>query len=151
MEKGVISEKRMASLLSNKWNHDLIFHEAGVPPIHTPMKILQDLPIEIKEKLYLVHVAAKDVPKDAGLKIAKVGLENTIKLDVEDFEGLKLMRTLDILSSIELFEKSSLKNVRDLIDSSVECKFNKGDMVLIHNYDCKFFNKMLDLQGRRCC
>ena len=123
MERGIISEKRRSSLLSNKWNHDLIFHEAGVPPIHTPMKILQDLPIEIKEKLYLVHVAAKDVPKDAGLKIAKVGLENTIKLEVEDFEGLKLMRTLDILSSIELFEKSSLKNVRDLIDSSVECKF----------------------------
>jgi hypothetical protein len=121
----------MISLLSNKWNHDLIFHEAGVPPIHTPMKVLQELPNDIKEKIYLVHVAAKDIPKDSGLKIAKVGLENTIRLDVEDAEGLKLLRTLDILSSIELFEKSSLKNVRDLIDSSVECRFNKGDAVII--------------------
>ena len=150
MERGVISEKRMISLLSNKWNHDLIFHEAGVPPIHTPMKILQELPIEIKEKLYLVHVAAKDVPKDAGLKIAKVGLENTIMLEVEDFEGLKLMRTLDILSSIELFEKSSLKNVRDLIDSSVECKFNKGQLVILI-FIIESVVKMVDLQGGRGC
>ncbi len=27
-----------------KWNHDLILHEMGVPPIHTPKEILAALP-----------------------------------------------------------------------------------------------------------
>ncbi len=31
----------------------------GVPPIHTPKDILINLPQEIKDKLYLVHVSPK--------------------------------------------------------------------------------------------
>ena len=42
-------------------------HEAGVPPIHTPMKILAALPDDVKKKLYLVHTSESDIPKDSGL------------------------------------------------------------------------------------
>lgn len=34
---GVLTKERSDRLCSNKWNHDLILHEAGVPPIHTPI------------------------------------------------------------------------------------------------------------------
>lgn len=51
----------------------MILHEAGVPPIHTPLYILREFPEEVKTRLYLVHVAERDVPKDSGLKIAKTG------------------------------------------------------------------------------
>lgn len=44
VKQGIISQKRYESLCNNKWNHDLILHEAGVPPIHTPMKVLNELP-----------------------------------------------------------------------------------------------------------
>lgn len=47
VENGVMSKQRCESLCSNKWNHNLILHEAGVPPIHTPMKILSELPEEV--------------------------------------------------------------------------------------------------------
>ena len=53
----------------------------GVPPIHTPASFLLSLPSDVLERLYVVHVADKDVPE--GLKKAKCGVENTIILNVE--------------------------------------------------------------------
>ena len=50
----------------------------GVPPLYRSMEALACLPEDIKKKLYLVHIAESDIPKDLGLKIAKYGLENTI-------------------------------------------------------------------------
>ena len=33
--EGILSKERYEDLTNNKWNHDIILHEAGVPPIHT--------------------------------------------------------------------------------------------------------------------
>ena len=41
----------------------------------------QDLPDEVKKRLYLVHIAAKDVPHDAGLRAAREGLEHTLRVE----------------------------------------------------------------------
>ena len=48
--------------------YDLILHEAGIPPIHTPMEILKNLPEKVKKCMYLYHCAQHDVPDDYGLK-----------------------------------------------------------------------------------
>lgn len=40
-EEGFMSEGRRDALLDFPWHHDAIFHEAGIPPIHTPMQTLQ--------------------------------------------------------------------------------------------------------------
>ena len=45
---------RFEQLTENIWQHDIILHEAGIPPIHTPISVLSVLPQEIKDKLYLV-------------------------------------------------------------------------------------------------
>ena len=80
-EKGVLSESRYNFLIGeDKWKNTLILHEAGVPPIHTPAKLLALLPTEVKEKIRLIHTAAKDIPPDSGLKVPGIGLENTIVL-----------------------------------------------------------------------
>jgi hypothetical protein len=64
-EKGVLTKERYEFLISDdKWKHTYILHEAGVPPIHTPMKALISLSDDIKERLLLVHVAEKDGKKD---------------------------------------------------------------------------------------
>lgn len=48
-EKGVLTEERYNFLISDeKWKSNLILHEAGVPPIHTPAKLLALLPSEVK-------------------------------------------------------------------------------------------------------
>ena len=125
-----ISVQRRDQLLSFPWHHDLILHEAGVPPIHTPISTFSALSDDIKvfyfkclyfmqSRLYLVHVAEKDVPPNLGLKIAKIGVENTIILIpyerptelhpvsfpkeltiFNSFEILSLVTTLDIVSEL---------------------------------------------------
>ena len=61
-------------------NTDLILHEMGIPPIHTPSDVLASFSDEIKKKMYLVHVCAKHIPPNKGLKSAPEGLDNTIIL-----------------------------------------------------------------------
>lgn len=39
-DDSVISEERCTELLNFPWHHDIILHESGVPPIHTPMATL---------------------------------------------------------------------------------------------------------------
>lgn len=62
----------------NLEKYDCILHEAGVPPIHTATKVLQTLPADIKKKMYLYHIANKDVPAEGDLTKALPGFENTI-------------------------------------------------------------------------
>ena len=38
---------RFQELANRNLNHDIILHEAGVPPIHTPQAILEKLPNEV--------------------------------------------------------------------------------------------------------
>jgi len=39
-KEGILSEGRKNSLLNFNWDADLILHEAGVPPLHTPAAVL---------------------------------------------------------------------------------------------------------------
>ncbi len=56
-ERGVFSPARLASLLNFVFAADVIVHEAGVPPIHTPVAALDALPDAVKERLLVVHCA----------------------------------------------------------------------------------------------
>ena len=57
----------------------MLLHEAGAPPIHTPISVLQELPEKVKERLYIVHTSA--LPPDCGLRVAPTGTAGTIRLD----------------------------------------------------------------------
>lgn len=62
-EKGIFSRERYEELANiDLTQYDLILHEAGIPPIHTPMETLKALPDKVKECMYLYHVAEKDMP-----------------------------------------------------------------------------------------
>jgi hypothetical protein len=62
---GILNKERYESLVDINWHkYDLILHEAGVPPIHTSTAVLKNFPESVKDKLYLVHIAEKDVPTD---------------------------------------------------------------------------------------
>lgn len=83
---GVLSPERAQDLLAFPWDSDLILHECGVAPIHSPLVCLGQLPSEVKSRLYLVHVTASSVAKDenlTGIRLAKDGIDNTLVLDVE--------------------------------------------------------------------
>lgn len=80
VEKGVLSKQRAADL-----NHlpvqetDLLLHEAGAPPIHTPLDVLMKLPLDVKKRLYVVHTSA--LPEGCELRVAPTGTAGTIRLD----------------------------------------------------------------------
>ena len=67
-DRGKLSAAQHANLLSFFWTPDgapgvdLLFHEAGGPPIHTSLERLQALPAAVTARTFLVHVADKDVP-----------------------------------------------------------------------------------------
>lgn len=60
-------------------NTDLLLHEAGAPPIHTPLEVLLELPKQVKKRLYVVHSAT--LPEGCELKAAPTGTAGTIRLD----------------------------------------------------------------------
>ncbi|GMI46809.1 hypothetical protein TrCOL_g8154, partial [Triparma columacea] len=54
--KGVMTKARAEFLNSVPLQRtDLLLHEAGVPPIHTPLAVLEKLPERVKERLYVAY------------------------------------------------------------------------------------------------
>lgn len=77
---GVLSKARADDLRNLPLQEtDLLLHEAGAPPIHTPLEVLLKLPPEVKKRLFVVHTSA--LPPDCELKAAPTGTKGTIRLD----------------------------------------------------------------------
>lgn len=71
---------------------DLLLHEAGVPPLHTPLKVLQALPKRVKDHLYVVHT--QQLPPGCDLRVAPTGTSGTIRLDEKDFSPTSNSRAI---------------------------------------------------------
>ena len=112
-------------------DYDLILHECGVPPIHTPVKGLASLPDSVKERMWLVHIAEKDVPKDMGLKLAREGVENTLVLDIEKKESGDAVEVLEILETIPFFKGIFMTGdkARDILQLVQNVKFSPGSLI----------------------
>jgi phosphoribosyl 1,2-cyclic phosphodiesterase len=79
-QSGVLSKSRAADLRNLPLQDcDLLLHEAGAPPIHTPLEVLLKLPEKVKKRLFVVHTSA--LPPDCELKAAPTGTQGTIRLD----------------------------------------------------------------------
>ena len=56
-QTGVFGEARFKQLAFPDWKkYDLIVHESGIPPIHTPLTVLAELPPEIKNNIRVYHI-----------------------------------------------------------------------------------------------
>lgn len=68
-EEGKLTPAQYDALVHFFWSPDgvskvdLLYHEAGIPPIHTAKETLQALPEPVRSRTFLVHVADKDVPE----------------------------------------------------------------------------------------
>jgi len=79
-ETGVLSKDRADDLRQLPLQEtDLLLHEAGAPPIHTPLEVLKNLPARVKKHLYVVHTSA--LPEGCELRVAPTGTAGTIRLD----------------------------------------------------------------------
>ncbi|PRP78065.1 hypothetical protein PROFUN_14039 [Planoprotostelium fungivorum] len=121
-ERKVISPEREISLRMFVFDADLIIHESGVPPIHTSIATLNELPRSIKKKMVVVHCAQipPTVEKElmngkkvtvpvTDLRIPECGLDQSIRLPVPPFEeGYCLAsRRFKLISEVFLFRKVS--------------------------------------------
>eukprot|EP00924_Labyrinthula_sp_SR-Ha-C_P003287 snap_masked-scaffold_15-processed-gene-5.1-mRNA-1 protein AED:0.09 eAED:0.15 QI:0/0/0/1/1/1/6/0/889 len=130
LEKGVIKMGRRNSLANFPWTSDIILHEAGVPPIHTPMKTLIGLPPELKKNLYIVHVAAKEVPsKENGLKGLRTG--ETVEIDMPPTMTGQGALVLNFFKRIQVFRSclTDYEMAIKLLSCLGHEKFSAGEFV----------------------
>lgn len=109
--------------------YDLIIHESGVPPIHTPLEALSSLPDNVKEKIRVYHIAAKDFKKDSGLKYCDIGLKNTIVL-VKDAQRNPILSNLEVVSQFELINQLPLRRITDFMRCLKEETYKRGQFIL---------------------
>lgn len=80
LAQGVLSKARADDLRNLPLQEtDLLLHEAGAPPIHTPLEVLKKLPQRVKKRLYVVHTS--NIPADCDLRVAPTGTAGTLRLD----------------------------------------------------------------------
>ena len=132
---GILSERRANSLLNFNWNADLILHEAGVPPIHTPTDVLAKLPEDVKRRMYCVHVSKKGsmgqpFPYDQNLKIAACGGENSIRLDIGDSNTSELSEVLDLVGSMDIFRDFPMWKAKQVLQSYNLKSYKMGDLII---------------------
>ena len=76
-----MTKERADDLLNKDFeSYDIILHEMGIPPIHTPLDILKGFSDKVKEHMFVVHSAEDKIPPNCGLKTPKKGIENTYVL-----------------------------------------------------------------------
>lgn len=91
-ESGVLSKGRADDIRNIPLQDtDLLLHEAGAPPIHTPLTVLMQLPPEIKKRLYVVHTAK--LPDDCDLRAAPTGTAGTLRLDEHIYNTKSIGKT----------------------------------------------------------
>jgi CRP-like cAMP-binding protein/phosphoribosyl 1,2-cyclic phosphodiesterase len=127
---GVFSEGRKRALLSFPWHHTVIFHEAGVPPLHTPTAVLAALPEDVKQRLFLTHIAEKDLPKDTGLRTARGGIEHTIRIASEAPRHAEAIELLDLVCGVDLFRGFSISRAREVLQVARRVRYVQGSQVI---------------------
>jgi CRP-like cAMP-binding protein len=129
-EDGAMSEGRRDQLLNFPYHHDLVLHESGVPPIHTPLSTFADLPQETKDRIYIVHKPTSQLPPDAGLKSALVGPENTIVIGETKGESFDSLEIIDLVCSNDIFKEFAVSRSGEFINAAVRRCYAPGEVLV---------------------
>jgi phosphoribosyl 1,2-cyclic phosphodiesterase len=127
---GVLSQERARDLVDFPWHHELVLHEAGIPPIHTPIRVLAGLEDSIKKRLLLVHVSSKSLPADSGLTIAPTGLENTVDLAVPHLAVEGALEVLDAMARVDILADLPAARAAEFLRTVRKEKFAAGERVV---------------------
>ncbi|MFN4216099.1 MAG: cyclic nucleotide-binding domain-containing protein [Brevinematales bacterium] len=129
-EQGIIDEKRKKQLLNFPWDSDIIYHEAGIPPLHTPVSYLNTLPEEVQKKIIVYHIAEKDFPKETSLTLARFGIASTVYPPVETHQFEEAYEILDAFSRIEVFQGLPFERIKDLLLVVKKESFKRGETII---------------------
>ncbi|HVJ89187.1 MAG TPA: cAMP/cGMP-dependent 3',5'-cyclic-AMP/GMP phosphodiesterase, partial [Labilithrix sp.] len=130
-EAGVFSRARYEALVAFPKHHSAILHEAGIPPLHTPAAALSALDDDVKSRLYLVHIAAKDVPQGVGLRAACEGLEHTICVEPSSTPRFsEAIELLDSLAMVDFLRDLPLSRARSLLQVARRLQLPAGERIV---------------------
>ncbi len=128
---GVFGRARYEALLGFPEHHSTILHEAGIPPLHTPTSALANLPEDVKNRLYLVHIASKDVPQGVGLRAAREGLEHTIRVEPSSTPRFsEAIELLDIFAMVDFLRELPLSRARSLLQVARRMTLPAGETIV---------------------
>lgn len=127
---GLISPERFIELTHFPWDSKVIYHESGVPPLHTPIKYLDSLPEDIKKKIIVYHIAKKDFPEKTKLRLATFGIENTQEFKTETPPYESVYKLLSILKHLDFFSTLSITKIQDFITGVVKEEFKRGELII---------------------
>ncbi len=129
-KKGTIPRERLDFLLKTPWEMDVIYHEAGIPPLHTPVSFLNSLPPDVQKKITVYHIAEKDFPAKTKLTLAKFGIGNTVYPKFRKHQHEESFHILDVFSRIELFADLPFKKSKYLLLNVKTEHFQRGDYII---------------------
>lgn len=124
---GCMEPERREELCHFDWSHDLVFHESGVPPLHTPLALLEALDDDVKRRLRVLHVTPARLTGLKGLVIAEPGRDATIEIPVTAAPEMRVLRHLSLLGRTRLFARLPLARAADLLGAARERKVTAGE------------------------
>jgi CRP-like cAMP-binding protein len=130
LEQGVISKTRFDELSNFPWDSKVIYHESGIPPLHTPISYLDSLPDEVKKRTVIYHIAKKDFPKETLLTLAKFGIEHTLYFETSAPEYEKSYQILGLLKHIDIFGDMPASKAQEFLSIVEEERYSKGDTII---------------------
>ena len=132
LEKGLIDSDRFEQLRNFPFQSDVIYHESGIAPLHTPLAYLASLPEDVQSRTVVYHIAAKDfhVLENSKLQRATFGIENTLFFETEPSPYEDAYRALDILKRLDFFESLPVKKVQEFLSIIERRHFSRGEKVI---------------------
>jgi CRP-like cAMP-binding protein len=124
---GCMDAERREELSHFDWSHDLVFHESGVPPLHTPLTVLEDLDDDTKRRLRVLHVTPARMTGMKGLIVAEPGRDATIEIPVTAAPEVRVLRHLSLLGRTRLFARLPLARAAELLGAARELKIAAGE------------------------
>jgi len=129
-DEGIISQKRYDEFSSFPWDSTVVFHESGVPPLHTPIAYLNTLPKDIQEKTVVYHIPAASFPDKTDLTLARFGIEHTMYFDVEAPPFEEAYQLLSILKHIDFLSHMKVGKVQEFITIGRYRQYKRGEHII---------------------
>jgi len=130
LEKNVISKVRYDELKNFFWDAKVIYHESGVPPLHTPISYMNTLPIDIQKRIVIYHIAKKDFPDETSLTLAKFGMENTLYFETEAPMHEEAYQILSVFKRLDFMNDLPVWKAQELLDIVIIKRFKQGDKII---------------------
>lgn len=130
LKDNVLSKERYNELQNFNWDSDVIYHESGIPPLHTPMSVLTALSKPVQKKTVVYHIAKSSFPEKSDLTLARFGIEHTQYIDVEPpaYEGA--YHVLGLLQYLDFLEDIPISKAQEFLSIVEERSYKKGEVII---------------------